>query len=1000
MIGKIISHYKIHSKIGRGGMGVVYKAEDTKLKRTVALKFLPPELTRDPNAKERFILEAQAASSLEHNNICNIHEISETEDLPGVEGGQTFIVMACYEGETLKEKIENKPLKSEEAIDLSIQIAQGLEKAHKKDIVHRDIKPGNIFVTDDGVAKILDFGLAKLSGQKKLTQTISTVGTLAYISPEQLGGEEADHRSDIWSLGVVLYEMVTGHLPFKGDYGQAIMYAITNDEPEPLSKYRSDLPSELEQLIFKCLEKDKRLRYQHADDLLADLHRIKRDTDTNKMPLMKQKTEKIDLHIAEQKRKRLLLGSAAAVLLVIVIVVLFFIPESERIDSLAILPFINVSGQEDAEYLSDGIPESLISYLQKIPNLKVISFNAVLRRYKDNIPDPSSVGEELNVSSVAMGRMTLRGDNITINIEIIDTRDNSVILTHQYIEKLANLLDVQSRIGKDITDKLRIELTGEEAESVYKLSSHNPEAYTYYLRGRHFWYKRTPEDFKKAIAFFKRAIEIDTGYALAYSGLADTYRLLPEYTGISPYSSLPKAREAAEKALKLDNTLAETHTSIAGVLSDEGNRMEAKKEFERAIQLNPNYLLAYHWGAINLGWLGDVVGYTEMNQKALDLDPKSPIISSNLAGLYRKTGRIDKAIEQHKKAIRLNPDHAQPYRVYGTTLSEIGDHKKAIEMTQKALVLDSISLISHTYMGEVYRDAGLYDKAIEQYNKMIDINSDFSLRSYCEMGITYQAAKDYENAIAHFKKATQLDPIHLDAYEYMGLVYRFMGEYEKSVEQFRKMVEINPKSANGYLRYGRALFITGDHDTAFEQLKIAGSIDPAMTVALGYLYFHAREFDKSIEICEKVLELQPGNIFATITMYYNYLYQGDYMKGIPYFKEFLDMLDFPDRERIYRESFGDGIIDEFHMKSFYKNILEVVRTKKALIRNPLRKARMYTFIGEKDSAFTMLNKAYESQYDDLAVSIGCPFFDKLRSDSRYDDFIKKLKLEKYIKPLE
>ena len=362
MVGKIISHYKILEKLGEGGMGVVYKAEDTKLKRIVALKFLPPELTRDPEAKQRFIHEAQAASALEHTNICNIHEIDDTED------GQTFIVMACYEGEILKDKIQHNPLKIEEVIDISLQIARGLDNAHKKGIVHRDIKSGNIIVTEDSVVKIVDFGLAKLAGRSKITKEGATPGTTAYMSPEQAEGQKVDHRSDIWSLGVVMYEMITGLVPFQGEYEQSVLYSIINEAPKPVTGLRTGVPIELEKIVHKCLEKDRSLRYQHADDLMADLHRLKRDTSkvSHKPPPERKKAEMVTNEITPKKRKKILSFAAVFIIIALATVVSLFIlkkesPLSEKRVAVAIFenetgdPVFDHIGRIAAEHITQGI---------------------------------------------------------------------------------------------------------------------------------------------------------------------------------------------------------------------------------------------------------------------------------------------------------------------------------------------------------------------------------------------------------------------------------------------------------------------------------------------------------------------------------------------------------------------------------------------------------------------------------------------------------------------
>src|ERR1700730_5981124 len=579
LLGQIVSHYRIIEKLGGGGMGVVYKAEDIRLGRHVSLKFLPEQFSREPLAVERFQREARAASSLNHPHICTIHDIDEHE-------GQNFIVMEYLEGQTLKHRILDKPIDLEHLPDLGHQMADALEAAHAKAIIHRDIKPANIFITDRGQVKLLDFGLAKLLPERRgakvsmhtsaslglttqdahLTSGGGALGTGAYMSPEQVRGEELDERTDLFSLGLVLYEMATGERAFTGNTSGIIFSAILNLPPTPPERLNPAISMQLGQIINKSLEKNRELRYQTASDLRSDLQRLKRDTDSARAflgGLEPSRPQSIKRHWFQF----VLAGVAAVLLLLFGLNVGNFrnrilgISSGTHIQSIAVLPFTNVSNDPKTEYLSDGITESLINSLSQLPNLVVMSRNTVFR-YKGQVTEPQKLARDLHVRAILAGRLIQSGDDLMISVNLEDVETSRQIWGDQYNRKLSNLVSVQQEIAADIYGRVRPKLEGEEKKILAKRSTDDVEAYQDYLQGLFYWNKWTQSDFKKAADFFTLAVQKDPRFALSYAGLADTYSLLGDAGYLPPSEAWPKAKAAAMQALEIDETLAEAHTSL------------------------------------------------------------------------------------------------------------------------------------------------------------------------------------------------------------------------------------------------------------------------------------------------------------------------------------------------------------------------------------------------------------------------------------------------------
>lgn len=784
-------------------MGVVYKAEDTKLLRVVALKFLGEQFAFDEEAKARFFREARAASALNHQNIITIYEIDEFE-------GKCFISMEFVEGKSIKGLIGQEALSVKKTLNIAMQVAEGLKAAHEKGIVHRDLKSDNIMLTPDGKVKIADFGLAELKGAPSLTSQVSIMGTLPYASPEQLQGITIDERTDVFSFGVVLYEMITGRLPFWSEYEQATIYSILNEDPEPVTKLNKEIPTELEKIIGKALEKRAGQRYQSMVEILADLRKAGEEYEPG------------------ARRK------------------------APAIPSLAVLYFENLGESRGDDYFAAGMTEDIITDLSKIDKIKVLSRSDVVP-YRGKTVSVKEIGKNLNVDYILEGSIRKANSRLRITAQLTRASDGFHVWAERFDRELKDVFEVQSDVSQNVASALKIKLTVSQIERIEKKPTISIKAYDYYLRGRDYYWRLGKEDLEIAIQMYKKALEVDPQYALAYAGLADVYVYKYEAYYDRSVHLLNQAEEASKRALALDYDLPEAHRALGRVYKERKNNHEAISEFKKAIELKPDYLEAYR----ALGWI------------------------------YEEMKNCDEAIAYTEKALEIRPADRESYLLLGIAYLDKKEYQQAEKMFFNAWEVAPDYATAYYYIGNTYQKQGKFDRALEMYQKCIKAGGDPNV--YLDMGWIYLFKGDFEKAITSFKKCIELGYFEFIAFHYLGLIFKIKGKekeakdyYEHCIELSSKLLLDDPENPYVHSTLGLAYTVLGELEKGTQQGEYAVSLDPengAVLYDLARIYALQDNPDKAIQTLEKALDkyLSPSPIEAKLD---------------PHFKSLHDLPDF------------------------------------------------------------------------------------------------------------
>jgi serine/threonine protein kinase/tetratricopeptide (TPR) repeat protein len=739
--------YEVIEELGVGGMGSVYKVFDRKIDEKVALKVLAPEVAGDEKTIERFRFELKLARKVSHRNVCRMFDLSEEE-------GTQFITMEYVPGENLKSLIRRiGQLSLSKALSIARQVGEGLAEAHRLGVVHRDLKPQNIMVDSEGNARIMDFGIARSIKTKGITETGMIIGTPEYMSPEQVEGQEADHRSDIYSFGVILFEMVTGQVPFSGTTPLSIILKHKTERPPDPRAFVDQIPYELSRLILKCMEKQKEKRYLSVDELLSDLAEIEKGITTTQREKMKKK-------ISGRNWKKVALYSGAAVLgaaLILAVLVFFtgiFKEPGETLDSIAVLPLKNLSGISTQDYLADGMTEALISNLAQIGALRRVISSTSVMQYKDTMKPLPEIARELGVDAVVEGSVMVSADRVRVNVQLIEARTDRNIWSRSYERDLEDILALQSELAKAVAREIKIALTPAEQARLSLTHPVNPEAYQFVLRGRALWNRRTEEDLFRAKEFFERAIEKDPSYALAHAGLADAYNMLASYYFVPPEEGYPKAKEAALRALELNENLAEAYTSLAWVkYRFDRDWFGAETDYNWAIGLNPSYATAHQWYGALLRDMGRFDEALAEFERARELNPFSLAINTSIAYLYYLARQYDQALSQCTKALEIDPNFHWAHDVKGLAYLQQGAFEEALQSFKQALALSETSLDYSCHLAQAYALAGMDQEAQEILDDLIE-KEEMGNVPFHEVALIYKALGNRDQALVFLERAS------------------------------------------------------------------------------------------------------------------------------------------------------------------------------------------------------------------------------------------------------